>query len=140
MITSVFETQLKLLNKRVLENQNTGPYACECYFALGISQRYTKYALVHTLKRLTVCSYHVTYAFYSESTHCSRLNVIEILAQNSCNIWSLTDFNGNRTHNNLVLKRTPTIKPNWPVGLNGRVFVYELSGCGYESHCSDQKL
>ena len=23
----------------------------------------------------------------------------------------------------------------WPVWLNGRVFVYELSGCGFESHC-----
>ena len=24
----------------------------------------------------------------------------------------------------------------WPVWLNGWVFVYELSGCGFESHCS----
>ena len=23
----------------------------------------------------------------------------------------------------------------WPVWLNGWVFVYELSGCGFESHC-----
>ena len=23
----------------------------------------------------------------------------------------------------------------WPVWLNGRVFVYELSGCGFESRC-----
>ena len=27
----------------------------------------------------------------------------------------------------------------WPVWLNGRVFVYELSGCGFESHCSHLK-
>ena len=24
----------------------------------------------------------------------------------------------------------------WLVGLNGQVFVYELSGCGFESSCS----
>ena len=24
----------------------------------------------------------------------------------------------------------------WPVWLNGWVFVYELSGCGFESRCS----
>ena len=24
----------------------------------------------------------------------------------------------------------------WPVWLNGWMFVYELSGCGFESHCS----
>ena len=24
----------------------------------------------------------------------------------------------------------------WPVSLNGWVFVYELSGCGFESRCS----
>ena len=23
----------------------------------------------------------------------------------------------------------------WPVWLNGSVFVYELSGCGFKSHC-----
>ena len=28
------------------------------------------------------------------------------------------------------------IYPNWPVWLNGSVFVYELSGCGFKSSCS----
>ena len=27
----------------------------------------------------------------------------------------------------------------WPVWLNGWVFVYELSGCGFEASCSHQK-
>ena len=27
----------------------------------------------------------------------------------------------------------------WPVWLNGCVFVYNLSGCGFESHCSHLK-
>ena len=26
----------------------------------------------------------------------------------------------------------------WPIWLNGRVFVYELSGCGFESRCSQE--
>ena len=55
---------------------------------------------------LTVFSYHVMYVFQSESTLYSCLNVKELLAQNR------------------------------PVWLNGWVFVYDLSGCGFESSCS----
>ena len=55
---------------------------------------------------LTVCSYHLTYAFQSESTFYSFLNVIELLAQNRLKIWSLSDSNGTRTHNRWVRKRT----------------------------------
>ena len=53
-----------------------------------------------------VCSYHVTYAFQSESTLYSCLNVKELLAQNRCKIWSLSDCNWTWTHNHLVPKRT----------------------------------
>ena len=28
----------------------------------------------------------------------------------------------------------------WPVWLNGRVFIYELSGCGFEPHCCHSDL
>ena len=55
---------------------------------------------------LTVCSYHVTYVFQSEFTHCSCLNVKELLARNRCEIWSFSDCNGTRTHNHSVRKRT----------------------------------
>ena len=48
---------------------------------------------------LNVCSYHVTYAFRSESTLYSCLNVKELLARNRREIWSLSDCNGTRTHN-----------------------------------------
>ena len=48
---------------------------------------------------------------------------------------SLSDCNWTRTHNHLVRKRTGN-KMNRPVSLNGLVFVYELSGCGFESRCS----
>ena len=58
-----------------------------------------------TLK--AVCSYHVTYAFQSESTlHSSCLDVKEFLARNRCDIWSLSDYNGIRIHNHLVRKQT----------------------------------
>ena len=78
--------------------------------------------------QLTVCSYHVTYAFQSESTLCSCLNVKELLARSRSEIWSLSDCNWARTHNHLVHKQT----------LNHlvKLFVYELSGCGFKSSCS----
>ena len=44
------------------------------------------------------------------------------------------ECDGTWTHNHLVPKWT--LKPNWPVWLNGWVFVYKLSGCGFESCCS----
>ena len=55
---------------------------------------------------MTVCSYHVTYAFQSESTLYSCLNVKELVARNRRDICSLSDCNGTRTHNHLVRKRT----------------------------------
>ena len=55
---------------------------------------------------LTVCTYHVTYAFQSESTFYSCLNVKELLAWSRCEIWSLSDCNWTRTHNHFVHKRT----------------------------------
>ena len=118
---------------------------------------------------LTVCTYHVTYAFQSESILYSYLNVKEVLARNRPKIWSLSDCNRTRIHNHLVCKRTlkhlaklakwltcvvsfylcgafdcmhRTDKYSqhswiiWPVWLNCSVFVYELSGCGFESRCS----
>ena len=74
---------------------------------------------------LTVCSYHVTYAFPSESTLYSCLNVKEFLAQNRREIWSLSDCNGTRTHKHLVRNRTLNHLIGW-------VFVYELRSCGFE--------
>ena len=53
---------------------------------------------------LTVCSYHIAYAFQSDSTLYVCLNVKELLARNRRKIWSLSDCNCNRTHNHLVCK------------------------------------
>ena len=85
---------------------------------------------------LTVCFYHVTYAFQSESTLYSCLNVKELLARSRREIWRWSDCNWIRTHNHLVHKRTLNHLAIWPAWLNGWVFVYELSGCGFESSCS----
>ena len=93
------------------------------------------------------------------------LNVKELLARSRRHIWSLSDSNVIRTHNNLIRKETLNhfnqcgftlklvrdmiitysqmhhthniwpISITWPVWLNSWVFVYKLSGCGFESCC-----
>ena len=55
---------------------------------------------------LTVCSHHVTYAFQGESTLYICLKIKYLLVQSRCKIWSLSDYNGTRTHNHLVCKWT----------------------------------
>ena len=72
---------------------------------------------------LTVCYYHVTYAFQSESILYSCLNAKKLLARNRRDIWNLGDSNGIKSHNHLVRKRmlNHLAKLSW-------VFVYELSG------------
>ena len=55
---------------------------------------------------MAACSYHVTYGFQSGSTLYICLNVKELLARNRCNIWSLSNCNGTRTHNHLGRKWT----------------------------------
>ena len=75
---------------------------------------------------LTVCYHHVTYEVQSEST----LYSFSWMSRNSYHIWSLSDCKEIQTHSHLVRKRTS------PVWRNGWVFVYEQSGCGFESRCS----
>ena len=62
--------------------------------------------VIEVLLFLTVCSCHVTYAFQSQSTLYSCLNVKELLARSRHEIWSLSDYNWTRTQNCLVRKRT----------------------------------
>ena len=62
---------------------------------------------------LTVYSYRVTYAFQSESTLYSCLNVKELLARSRREIWSLSDCNWSRTNNNLIHKRKLNHLVNW---------------------------
>ena len=73
-------------------------------------------------------------------SHSSCLNVKQLLAWNRREIRSLSDWNWTQTHNHLVHKRTLNYLAKltkWPAWLNVRVFVYELSGFGFESSCSN---
>ena len=65
-----------------------------------------KYEIIWITLRITLCSYHATYAFQSESTLYNCLNVKELLARNRRENWSLSDCNGTRTHNHVVRKWT----------------------------------
>ena len=74
----------------------------EYYNQCGIYQRSRISLLEPRQNSLSiVCSYHVTYAFQSESTLYSCLS----------DIWSWSDCNGTRTHNHLVRKQTSDIEP-----------------------------
>ena len=102
------------------------------------------------MTNLNVCSYHVTHAFQSESTLYSCLNVKELLAWNWYKIWNLSDCSWTqiqvcdmiRKYSNMhsTNKYSQHSSIIWPVWLNGWMFVYELSGCGFESSCSHLKL
>ena len=72
------------------------------------------------------CYYHVTYAFQSEYTLCSCLNVKEHIPQNRHDIWSLSEYRTDK-----FSQRKSII---WPVWQNGWKFVCELSDCGFEYH------
>ena len=64
------------------------------------------YILTWAKMLMTPCSSHVTFAFQSESTLYSCLNVKELFAQSRRKIWSLSYCSWTRTHNHLVHKRT----------------------------------
>ena len=64
---------------------------------------------------LTVCYYHVTHAFQSDSRPYSCLDVKEILARNKRDIWSLSDSNRIRTPNYLICERTIIDLAKWSV-------------------------
>ena len=53
--------------------------------------------LMHINVSLTVCSNHITYAFQSEATLYSCLNVKELLARSRRDIWSFSDCNWTAT-------------------------------------------
>ena len=73
-----------------------------------------------------------SYAFQSESTLYSCLNVKELLVWSSHVIWSLSDCNWTQNQNHLVRKQTLNHLAKLP---NGWVFIYELCSSGFESSC-----
>ena len=74
-------------------------------FSLKYAWKKTLFNIFITRVYLAICSHHVTYAFQSESTLYSCLNVKELLAQKKHKIWSLSDFNWPQTCSHLVCKR-----------------------------------
>ena len=62
---------------------------------------------------MTVCSYHVTYAFQTESTLYICLDVKELLARNRPDVESLSGCNVTQTYNHLVRKRTLSHFAKW---------------------------
>ena len=57
----------------------------------------------------TICLYHVTYAFQSESTLHIWLNVKRFFARKRHDIWCLSNWNGTQTHNHLGRRLTVNI-------------------------------
>ena len=111
-------------------------YRCQCLNCLinkweKIS-RYNSNNRTTNTEFLTVCSCHVTYAFQSESTLYSCLNVKELLARSRRKIWSLSECNWTRTHNHLVHKQILSDLPKLAMNFRAWIFVYELSYCGFE--------
>ena len=98
-------------------------------FWQGMVEKRESHQNNNPFRRVIVCSCHVTYAFQSESTLYSCLNVKEVLAQCRREIWSLKYCNWTRTQNHLVRNRTLN-------NLAKLVFGYKLSGSGLESSCS----
>ena len=79
----------------------------------------------------TVCSYHVIYAFQSESTRYSCLNVKELLTRSRCEIWGLSDCN--LTHNSTLTTENSRLASlaKW---LSVRSWTKWF--CGFEPSCS----
>ena len=67
---------------------------------------YIAFTFMNNHDSLTVCSYHVTYAFQNESTLYSCLNVKKLFLRSRREIWSLSECNAPWTHNHLVSKQT----------------------------------
>ena len=106
---------------------------------------------------LSVFSNHVTYAFQSESTLYSCLNVKEFLAQSRRETAQMIELcSGYLSECGFTLKRVRHMTRTysqmhctnkcsehssviWPVRPNGLVFLYELSGSGFEFICRISK-
>ena len=73
--------------------------------------------LIYSRKKNTVCYYHVTQAFPSESTPYSCLNVKELLARNRPDIQSLNNSKGNKSNNHLYHKRTLSFVSSNPIAV-----------------------
>ena len=90
---------------------------------------------IRIYKKMTVCSCYVTYAFQSESTVYSFLNVKKLLARNRRKVWMLSDCNWTRTQNHLVRKGTLNHLANTAKWLSCvlSTYLYGASDCMFLS-------
>ena len=98
----VFRTQSNIYDGDFFENSNR---TLNHLAKLALND-WTVFWVLICMVHLTVCSCHVTYAFQSESTLYSCLNVKELLTLSRRKIWSFSDCNWTRIQNHLVRKRT----------------------------------
>ena len=80
---------------------------------------------------VTVCYYHLTYVFHCESTLYSCLNVKDLIAQNRCNIYNLSDSNGIGTHSHWPCKWT---LKNLAKLSKWLCVILQTNGRGFEFH------
>ena len=83
---------------------------------------------------LTLCSYHVAYAFQSESTLYILLNVREPLSSNRCDIWSLSGCIRLESTTTFFTNKQSTIWRNWPnnwAELRVLICSVHLTVCSY---------
>ena len=100
--------------KMIMDIQSPGILRRACSSILEDIHRYS-WILMHIQphSQVTACPCHVTYAFQSESTLYSRLNVKKLLAQSRHKIWTLSDCNWTGTHNHLVHKQSTASLAKW---------------------------
>ena len=74
---------------------------------------------------LTVCSYHITYAFQGEATSYSCLNVKELLARSRRDIWSFNDCNWTATVYKRILNHLAELAKlaSWAKWLRVRLWI-----------------
>ena len=93
MFLSKLKTKWKIFSEYIQYLLNLS-FHCDTFNIM--KGRMNKYKLN---KCLTACSYHVTYAFQSESILYSYLNIKELVVRCRCDIWRLSDWNRTWTHN-----------------------------------------
>ena len=84
------------------------------------------------------------YAFQSESTLYSYLNVKELLARNRHDIWSPNDCNGTRIHKHLVCKRSNgcgfTLNIDFRVWIHSEMRMCDMIRTYSQMHLTDKYL
>ena len=78
---------------------------------------------------LAVCSYHIKYAFWIESVTYAFYS--EWTRMGPCRTYIEMHRTDDYSQHNSIM---------WPVWLNGWVFIYKLSGCGFVLRCSHATL